>query len=96
MLPLFRIIAILEGISYLTLFAVTMPLKHLADLPTPNLYVGYAHGGLFIVYVVLAVVLCVIRKWGLKRMFILVLASLLPFATFYVDKKYLGQAASVD
>ncbi len=92
LLPL-RIVAILEGISYLALFAVTMPLKYLADLPVPNKYVGYAHGVLFIAYVLLAVAFCIHRKWGFKRMFILVLASLLPFATFYVDHKYLSSAS---
>ena len=90
MLNLFRITAILEGISYLTLFAVTMPLKYLADLPMPNKYVGYAHGVLFIAYIVLAIVFWSMKKWGLKKGFVLLISSLLPFATFYVDKKYLA------
>lgn len=89
MLNLFRIISILEGISYLSLFAITMPLKYLADLPMPNKYVGYAHGGLFITYCLLAVIFWWKMKWSFKRGFILLIASLLPFATFYVDKKYL-------
>ncbi|MGI9553186.1 MAG: DUF3817 domain-containing protein [Aurantibacter sp.] len=86
----FRITAILEGISYLALFAVTMPLKYLADLPMPNKYVGYAHGFLFIVYIILAIVFWMEKKWSIKRLSILIVASLLPFATFYVDKKYLS------
>ncbi len=86
----FRITAILEGISYLALFAVTMPLKYLADLPMPNKYVGYAHGFLFIAYIILAIVFWMEKKWSVKRLIILLVASLLPFATFYVDKKYLS------
>lgn len=89
MLNLFRITSILEGISYLTLFAVTMPLKYLANIPQPNKYVGYAHGVLFIAYVVLAALFWFQKKWSLKKGFILLIASLLPFATFYIDKKYL-------
>ena len=89
MLKLFRATAILEGISYLSLFGMTMPLKHWADIPEPNKYVGYVHGILFIVYVVVAVMFCWERKWNLKRFIILFLASLLPFGTFYADKKYL-------
>lgn len=89
MLTIFRTIAILEGISYLALFAVTMPLKYLADIPMPNKYVGYAHGVLFIAYIILAVAFWMEKKWGVKKGMILLLASLLPFATFYVDKKYL-------
>ncbi|HZJ19918.1 MAG TPA: DUF3817 domain-containing protein [Pricia sp.] len=94
MLTLFRTTAILEGISYLALFAVTMPLKYLADLPMPNKYVGYAHGVLFIAYIVLAILFWTTKKWGFKKGFILLLASLLPFATFYVERKYLAPIKS--
>ncbi|GAB5472122.1 MAG: hypothetical protein Mars2KO_02210 [Maribacter sp.] len=89
MLNLFRITSILEGISYLSLFAVTMPLKYMAGLPMPNKYVGYAHGVLFIAYILLALLFCFQKKWPFKRVVILLTASLLPFATFYVDSKYL-------
>lgn len=95
MLQLFRITSILEGISYLSLFAVTMPLKYMADMPMPNKYAGYAHGALFIAYCVLAVLICVVKKWGFKRMAIFLIASLLPFATFYIERKYLSSETSV-
>ena len=89
MLKTFRTVAILEGISFLLLFCVGMPLKYMADMPEPNIYIGYAHGFLFIAYVVLAIVFCMEKKWGIGRFLILFVASLLPFGTFYIDKKYL-------
>ena len=89
MLKTFRYTAILEGISYLMLFAISMPLKYLAAIGQPNTYIGYAHGFLFMLYLVLAVVLTMERKWGRKRFVVLFVASLLPFGTFYIDKKYL-------
>ncbi len=89
MIKLFRATAILEGISYLLLFALTMPLKYWADITEPNKVVGYAHGFLFIAYVVICLVFVRERKWGLKKTFVLLMASLLPFGTFYADKKYL-------
>ncbi len=89
MLPLFRLIAILEGISYLMLFAFTMPLKYWAGILEPNKVVGYAHGSLFIAYILIAFVFWYSKKWNFKRLLILFVASLLPFATFYVDRKYL-------
>jgi integral membrane protein len=89
MLNLFRITSILEGISYLALFAVTMPLKYLADLPMPNKYVGSAHGILFISYIILVLFFWFKNKWAFKKGLIFLVASLLPFATFYVDQKYL-------
>ncbi|MGX1930686.1 DUF3817 domain-containing protein [Flagellimonas sp. 2504JD4-2] len=94
MLRLFRYTAILEGISYLLLFGFTMPLKYWADILEPNKLVGYVHGGLFIAYVLIAVVFCWQRKWSIKRFIVLFAASLLPFGTFYADKKYLKGAAS--
>ncbi|WP_047414287.1 DUF3817 domain-containing protein [Cellulophaga sp. Hel_I_12] len=93
MLKIFRLTAILEGISYLLLFGIGMPLKYLAKIPEPNIYIGYAHGFLFMAYVVLAALFCLEQKWGLKRFVILFIASLLPFGTFYIDKKYLKPLA---
>jgi integral membrane protein len=89
MLKIFSLTAILEGISYLLLFGVGMPLKYLAQIPEPNIYIGYAHGFLFMAYVVLAIVVCIEKKWDLKMFTILFIASLVPFGTFYIDKKYL-------
>jgi integral membrane protein len=89
MLLLFRTIAVLEGISYLMLFGLTMPLKYLANMPEPNKFVGYAHGFLFIAYIILSIVFWMEKKWSLKKGAVILIASLLPFGTFYIDKKYL-------
>jgi len=89
MVQAFRVTAILEGISYLLLFALSMPLKYWAGIGEPNQYIGYAHGFLFIAFMAMAVVLTFEKKWGLKRLLVFFLASLLPFGTFYIEKKYL-------
>ncbi|MDG1572583.1 DUF3817 domain-containing protein [Robiginitalea sp. M366] len=89
MLPIFRGIAILEGISYLLLFALSMPLKYWAGIAEPNIYIGYAHGVLFIGYLLLAAWVWWQRKWGFGRLAYLVIASLLPFGTFYVERRWL-------
>lgn len=83
-----RILAILEGISYL-LFALTVPLKYFYDILTPNKIVGMAHGILFIAYVIWVVVLANRDKWEFKVTLICLIASLFPFATFWVDSKIL-------
>lgn len=92
--PLFRISAILEGISFLLLFAVGMPLKYWGAIPQPNTYIGYVHGFLFLAYVALAIVVTMERSWGMKRFALLFAASLLPFGTFYLDEHYLKKLAS--
>ena len=91
MLPVFRVFALLEGISYLLLFAVGMPLKYWGAIPGPNIYIGYTHGFLFIAYLVLAVGLTMEGLWGFKKFIWIVVASLLPFGTFYLDEYYLKQ-----
>lgn len=68
-----------------------MPLKYWAGIGEPNKIVGMAHGILFILFVVLAGIVCWERKWSIKRFLILFTASLLPFGTFYADKKYLKE-----
>ena len=94
MIKAFRGVAILEGISYLALFGLSMPLKYLAGLKEPNIYIGNAHGVLFIAYAILAIFVCRQQKWGLKRYAILFIASLLPFGTFYIEQKYFKNAES--
>lgn len=70
-----------------------MPLKYWAGIGEPNIYVGYAHGVLFIGYVVIAALACWKWGWGIKRYVVLFIASLLPFGTFYADDHYLKQKA---
>lgn len=81
-----RLIAILEGISYL-LLGVTMPLKYMLDIPEPNFVVGMAHGVLFILYILLCAAAIFKYKWGVKDSALSLIASLVPFGTFYADQK---------
>ncbi|GAA5026812.1 membrane protein [Marivirga lumbricoides] len=82
-----RIMAILEGISYI-LLGITMPLKYLNDMPLPNYIVGMIHGVLFIMYCLLVVIVAVKMKWKFKMIVLAFLASLIPFGTFYADWKW--------
>jgi integral membrane protein len=81
-----RIIGFLEGCSFL-LLAVTMVLKYKYNLPKPNYIVGMAHGMLFIGYVFLVLQVAIIHKWNWLKIGLSLLASLIPFGTFYADKK---------
>jgi len=91
MVRIFKNIAILEGISYLVLFANMLLVKptNLALYKTFLYPIGMTHGILFIGYVLLAVLLKNSQKWSFKELFIVLAASLLPFATFFVESKYL-------
>ena len=84
-----RWVAVLEGVSYLLLLGVCMPLKYGFDTPAPTYPAGMAHGILFVVYCTLILIYAPRAKWGIKNTFLALLASLLPFAPFIVEKKLL-------
>ena len=86
---IFRIISFLEGISYLLLLFIAVPIKYFQGDVSYVKMLGMPHGILFMSYIVLAVMLQKTMKWSLKSLGIVVLASVIPFGTFYVDKKYL-------
>ncbi len=86
----FRLISYLEGISYLLILFVTMPLKYVFESPEPNKVVGMAHGFLFLIYIVFAFVIRPEKQWDNKTTAIVLLCSIIPFGTFWMDKKYLS------
>ncbi|WP_293300127.1 DUF3817 domain-containing protein [Pedobacter sp. UBA4863] len=86
-LNLFRKVALAEGISYIVLLFIAMPLKYWADMPLAVKYVGWAHGLLFVLYIACLVMAWQERKWSFGRVIVLFIASLLPFVPFYVEKK---------
>ena len=86
----FRATAMLEGISYLML-GITMALKYGFEMGLPNKIVGYAHGLLFILYLVWLYLNFIDRKWSLGKVFLLFLASIIPFGTFWADKNILAK-----
>lgn len=85
LVSLFRIIAILEGVSFLILLGIAMPLKYVANMPLPVRIVGMAHGVLFILFCILLIP--VVRKLslGVKAGIWGFVSSLLPFGTFVFD-----------
>lgn len=91
MLPFFRIIALLEGVSYILLLFIATPVKYFLNEPKYVKLLGMPHGILFIMYIILAVIVGSNLKWNNKTMRTVLLASIIPFGTFYVDKKFLKQ-----
>ena len=89
MVNIFRITAFLEGISYLLLLFVAVPIKYLNGDPQYVKLLGMPHGLLFVAYIVLVIWLKPDFKWSKKDFIIVLLASVIPFGTFYVEKKYL-------
>jgi integral membrane protein len=90
-----QILALAEGISYLS-FGLTMPLKYVYSIPQPNLYVGMAHGILFIAYCVWVLRLHFALKLKYELTGLFLFASLVPFMTFWIDSKYLKKIHESD
>ncbi|MBT1703366.1 DUF3817 domain-containing protein [Chryseosolibacter indicus] len=84
-----RIIGFIEGLSYILLLGIAMPLKYIYDLPQAVRVIGMAHGVLFVLFIALTVQAKFVYKWSFMKMFLLWIASILPFGTFYADYKML-------
>lgn len=91
---IFRFVAFSEGVSYIVLLLNMLVLKRFdLELYKSLVYpIGMGHGLLFIAYIVLAVIVGSQLKWNNKTLFKVFLASLIPFGTFFIDKKYLKPA----
>ena len=79
----------LEGCSLLTLLFIAMPIKYIGHNPLPVRIVGSIHGGLFLLYVVLASALFDRDNWTKKELILAYVLSTVPFGTFIFDRKYL-------
>lgn len=83
MLQLFRWAALAEGVSLIALVCVAMPLKYFYGMPAAVSLVGPVHGGLFLVFVGLLLWVSQRQRWSDQVVSSLLLASLIPFASFY-------------
>lgn len=90
-----RWVALVEGLSFLLLLFVAMPLKYLAGQPQAVKVVGMAHGLLFVAFLAALARAHWARGWGLGRSALALLTSLVPFGTFALDvslRRELAQA----
>ena len=86
---IFRITAFLEGISYLLLLGIGVPLKYLFDNDTWVKALGMPHGLLFVGYLIIAFLIKDDQKWSNKTFALVGIASVIPFGSFWVEKKYI-------
>lgn len=89
-----RLVGFLEGLSFLVLVLIAMPLKYFAGEPLAVRYVGMAHGILFLLYLLALVPVALDFRWGWQRVGLAVLASLLPAGPFVFDARVLAPLAS--
>ncbi|MBX9670886.1 MAG: DUF3817 domain-containing protein [Candidatus Obscuribacterales bacterium] len=82
-----RVVGIAEGISFIVLVFIAMPLKYLAGYPLAVTIGGSIHGFLFVIYLIALVRALVEHKWGGKKALEVFVAALYPCGTFILDRK---------
>ncbi|PJJ58662.1 DUF3817 domain-containing protein [Hymenobacter chitinivorans] len=82
-----RVVGFLEGVSFLVLLGIAMPLKYLAGQPEAVKAVGMAHGVLFVLYVLLVLQVSLLRSWSGGKALLALAVSVVPFGTFWAEKK---------
>lgn len=87
LLQRFRWIAIAEGISFLILLGIAMPLKYFFHFPEAVKIFGWMHGVLFVAYIYMAFQVMTAFEWGLGWLAKAILSGLLPFGTFVLDRQ---------
>ena len=88
-----RLLGNIEGISYLLLLGIAMPMKYFFGFPMAVKIVGMAHGVLFIAYCLLLALQMRANKWNLLFGIYLFVATLIPFGTFVTDRKLAKRSA---
>jgi len=87
----FRIVAFLEGVSYILLMTLGLYFKYQLDDASYVKLLGMPHGLLFVLYIILAYFLKADENWSTKDFIIVLLASVIPFGTFYIERKYFSK-----
>jgi integral membrane protein len=87
-IQLLRTIGIAEGISFLLLLLIAMPLKYFFGFPLAVKVVGWAHGALFILYIVVVLIAIRPMKWKFADVIVALVASLIPAGTLLLDRSW--------
>lgn len=92
----FRLIALLEGASFIILLGIAMPLKYWGDMPVAVRIAGSIHGALFVAYAIAAGLLYLRGQWTFSRAAHAMGVSLVPFATFVFDRSLKDELAALE
>lgn len=84
--PLLRRLTLIEGVSFLLLLGIAMPLKYFAGMPIAVKICGWAHGLLFVAFCFSLLQTMMAMNWSFARAAVVFVASLLPFGPFVLDR----------
>ncbi|HMI78873.1 MAG TPA: DUF3817 domain-containing protein [Ferruginibacter sp.] len=87
LLQRFRVIGIAEGISFLVLLGIAMPLKYFMNIPEAVKFTGWIHGALFIAFIYFAFEVMGAFKKNIGWLAKAFIAAIIPFGTFVFDRE---------
>lgn len=90
----FRFVSLAEGVSYLVLLGIAMPLKYGAGMPGAVRVVGMAHGVLFVAYVVALLAAARAARWPARKSGVAMVASLVPLGAFWLERRLRREEAA--
>jgi len=91
-----RLASLLDGVSYLVLLGIAMPLKYMAGLPLAVRIVGMIHGLLFLSLCLFLLLALLDRKLTFKWCVIVFVCALIPFAPFFLDRKLRDRGSQLE
>jgi integral membrane protein len=84
---MFRAVSLIEGVSYVVLLAVAMPLKYIAGVPEAVKLVGSIHGGLFVLFAIALLGAARDQRWALGAMSTAMIAAIMPLGAFWLERQ---------
>ncbi|MEX1117066.1 MAG: DUF3817 domain-containing protein [Akkermansiaceae bacterium] len=82
-----RLTGMIEGVSFLVLLGLAMPLKYLAGIPEAVKWTGWIHGVLFIIYCFAILLAWIHGRLSFAKSVLAFFAALIPFGPFLIDRK---------
>jgi integral membrane protein len=83
----FRLVSLAEGLSYVLLMFVAMPLKYAAGIPEAVRVVGSLHGALFILFVATLFLAARQARWSPARAAWFLLLSIIPLGALRIEQE---------
>lgn len=83
-----RVMALSEGLTCILLYLIAMPLKYILGIESAVKIPGMIHGVFFVLYLLALLPVYFEQKWNFGKLFVCGVASIVPFMTFWADKKY--------
>ena len=94
----YRVLAMITGV-FLLILCVEMVLKYIVRLDDDVMkyvtWIPYAHGWIYVVYLVTVIDLWSKMRWKFKRLTAMVLAGVVPVMSFVVERKVHAEAQTL-